>query len=127
MPDPASAGELIDAYFKLREERRELNEQIRSINQDLEALKLAIIEKLDDSKLDMGRGHLATAAIQERVVPTLKDFESFERFVYRHKALHLMETRISAKAFREMLEERGEVPGVEPFTRRDLSVTVRRK
>lgn len=125
MPDPAPLGDLIDAYYKLREDRNQINKQAAAITQDMERLKLAIIEKLDSQKSDLGRGQLATGSIKESIVPTIKDFVDTSKFIYRHKAIHLMETRISAKAYREFLKERGGVPGLEPFTRRDLNVQVR--
>lgn len=127
MPDPAPVGELIDIYYRVREERKLIREQDKELTRKLDVLKEAIIEKLDAEKSDLGRGLVATASVTENVVGTMKDYERFSQFVYRHKALHLLDKRINSAAYREMLEERGEVPGVEPFTRRDLSVTKRSK
>lgn len=125
--DPAPVGELIDAYYNLREQKRALNAEIKNINDDLERLKLVIIAKLDNQKLEGARGHLATGGIKETVVGTIKDYSEMENWIYRHKRLDLLEKRISSTAFRSILEERGQIPGVEPFTRRDLSVQVRSK
>lgn len=125
MPDSAPVGELIDAYFRIREERNAINNKAKELNDKLARLEGAIIESLDHSRIDQGRGNFATGSISETVVPTIKDFSKVQNFIYRHKALHLMEARISSRVYREMLEERGEVPGLEPFTRRKLNVQKR--
>lgn len=127
MSDPTPVGELIDAYYRLREERNEVMNEVKEMNRKLEVLKLAITEKLEEQGLEGGRGHEATGSISESIVGSLQDYEKFSQFVYRHKKIHLLEKRISVPSFREELELRGEVPGVEPFTKIKLNVQKRSK
>lgn len=127
MVDSAPVGQLIDAYFDLREEKRTHEAQIKILNDHMSRIEAAIMEKLDHEQVDQSRGHKATASISESVVPTVTDYEAFSKFVLRHKAIHLLEKRVSSRAYREMLEERGEVPGLEPYTKRRLNVQKRSK
>lgn len=127
MPDPTPVGELIDIYYRVREERKIIRERDKELTRKMDVLQLAIIEKLDAERSDLGRGKVATGSVQENIIGTMKDYESFSQFVYRHKALHLLDKRINSAAYRKELEVRGEVPGVEPFTKRVLSVTKRSK
>ena len=65
-----------------------------------------------------------TLSINESIVPQLKAWEQFEAYVYRNRALHLLERRIHTTAWREELQTRDNtpIPGVEPWTRIRLSV-----
>tara|TARA_R100001143_G_scaffold61244_2_gene61687 strand:+ start:149 stop:538 length:390 start_codon:yes stop_codon:yes gene_type:complete len=125
--DTTPIGLLIDAYYRLRDERNELNKQVKEINGKLYELGEVIIARLDEDCVDSSRGAEATASIKETVVAHIEDFDQFEKFVIRHKKLHLLEKRVSSAAFRAELEERGEVPGLKPFTKRTISVQKRSK
>lgn len=127
MPDVTPVGDLIDIYYRVREERKLIREQDKALTQKMDILHQAIIEKLDAEKSDLGRGQVATGSVGEHIVGTMRDYPDFERFVYRHKALYLLDKRINSAAYRKELEIRGSVPGVEPFTKRVLSVTKRSK
>lgn len=127
MVDSAPVGQLIDAYYDLREQKRVHEAEIKILNDHMSSIEAAIVEKLDAEQVDQSRGHKATASISESIVPTVSDYDAFSKFVLRHKALHLLEKRVSAKSYREMLEERGEVPGLEPYTKRRLNVQKRSK
>lgn len=127
MSDPTPVGQLIDVYYRVREERSALLNEVKELNRKLATLELAIIDKLNESKLEGGRGSVATGSITETVVGTLNDYDKLSQFIYRHKKIHLLERRISSVAFREELSIRGEVPGVEPFTRVKLNVQKRSK
>lgn len=125
MAEKTPVGLLIDTYYGLREDRDDLAAQVKELNRKMEVLKLEIIQKLNESKIDSGRGSVATGSINEVVVGTIKDFDRLTAFIYRHKKIHLLERRVASSAFREELKIRGEVPGVEPFTRINLNVTKR--
>jgi hypothetical protein len=118
-------GQLIDIYYRLREERNEIKAQEKELTRKMETLKLEIIQRLQDHKLEGGRGKVATGSINEIIVPTIKNYDALVRFIYRHKKIHLLERRVSSGPFREELKERGEVPGLEPFTRINLNVQKR--
>ena len=54
----------------------------------------------------------------------VEDYEQFERFVLRHKALYLLQRRVSSTALREYTEQTGKtVPGLGKFKKRRLHVT----
>lgn len=65
-----------------------------------------------------------TVSITESIVPQIKDWPAFERYVLRHKATHLLERRVHTTAWREELLSRQDtpIPGIEPYTRIRLSV-----
>lgn len=104
---------------------------VETIEAELREAKRLLAETEDELMLVMREQGLTrvssqglTLGITESIVPQLKAWEKFEPYVYRNKALHLLERRIHTTAWREELEERQgtAIPGVEPFTRVRLSV-----
>lgn len=89
---------------------------------ELENEALEVMENQGLTKLSAAG---LTLSIKQSIVPQLKNFSAFEPYLYRNKALHLMERRIHTTAWREELlrREGTQIPGIEPFTRIRLSVT----
>lgn len=121
-----SIGEQIDTLYQLREEKRGLKAREKELNAEIEERKQVLIVSLDaNGGLTGARGKHATAGIQESVVPNLEDWLVFTSFIRRFNKFELLEKRVSAPAFRELAAQRRDktVPGLVPFTKRDISLT----
>ena len=86
-------------------------------------IKEYLLLTLAENKLEGAKGRLATAATRRTVVPILKEYGEFVAFVHKNKAYDLFERRISRTAWRERLDAGVQVPGTEPFTVVELSLT----
>lgn len=120
-----TVGELIDASYRLREKRKALDKQVAELKRQEETVKEALIAKLGEQGLTKSSGTLASAGLSRLIYPRTVDFEEFfTKVVLRTKDSSLLERRVSAARFRELLEERGKrgVPGLEPFEKVNLTL-----
>lgn len=119
---------ITELTLKLRVE----TEQISKLNTELKERK-ANKTKLENSILeamdDMGNGmrslstNAGTVSIKKLVIAKVEDWDVFYDYIYDNRAFHMLERRPANAAFREMLEQNQEVPGLKPFTKRSISLT----
>ena len=116
-------GACIDALYEARTARLEQQREVEALAAEEDRIKQYLLKTLNENKLEGAKGRLATAAVTRMVVPVLKEWDSFTEYVRKNRAFDLFERRISRAAFRERLEAGKTVPGVEPFTVENLSLT----
>jgi hypothetical protein len=121
-----SLGQQIDSLFDLRERKRGLEATIDEIDKEIESRSEEIMQLLGTEGLERAAGSKAHVSVNESVVPRVEDREKFFAFIRRNNAFELLECRPSAPSFREWAARRGSrgVPGVVPFLKRKLSLTV---
>ena len=116
-------GTLIDALQELREQKRQLEEQIKPITKRMEEIQSDVIKLMQDQGTPKASGTKASASVAEAVVPTVKDWTAVEAFIKENDAFYLMERRVSSAAYRELRQMIGdEIPGIEPFNRITLNL-----
>lgn len=116
-------GQMIDKMNDIREQKRVLSEQEKALSAQYDELKSEVITKLRAEDADKASGKKATASISENVVATIEDWDAFTKYVKRTGHFHLFQRRVSDPAFRELLEMKGAVPGLTPFTKVDIRLT----
>ncbi len=124
VPAKRPIGEEIDALFKLREKIRQMNEAVKAEQRVFDQKEKALMERLDEEQCEGSRGRLASASINEEIVPDVEDWDEYHRYIHRNKAYHLLARRALAAPYRELLAQRKgkPVPGVKSFTKRTLSL-----
>jgi hypothetical protein len=116
-------GQEIDRMYAIREEIRELKAQQSEKQKQLDALETEVMARLEADGTMKATGMKATVAITEKVVPKVQDWEAFTKYIRRMNYFHLFERRVSAAAYRELMAGRKQaIPGVEPYTIRELSL-----
>ena len=120
----ALTAELID----VRNELRFLSEQERELKSKKAELEQRLIEAMDAVGTTGAKAHGHTLNINESVVPAWDDYDTFTNWLIESLPDHpeniaLFERRISVPAYREMLKH-GNVPGLNPFTKRTLSLRI---
>lgn len=117
-------GDLIDAAFNLREKKRELEAQVKGVNEELSDLELLILQQLEDVGVTTARAAAASATITEQVLPQVTDFEETLEWIGEDfdERKHMLFRRISSGPFKEMLDAGEHVPGVETYVRRKVSI-----
>lgn len=118
-----SIGTMIDNLDKIRERKRALDEQVKDLETQYRELSEQILARLAEQGLPKASGRRATVSRSETIVGQLEDWEALTKYISRTKNYQLFERRISAAAFRELFEKKGEVPGVKPFTKVTLKHT----
>ena len=116
-------GACIDALYVARATRLARQKEVEALAVEEGRIKDFLLETLAANKLEGAKGRLATAATRRTVVPVLKEWDLFTEYVRKNRAFDLFERRISRLAYRERLDAGKTVPGVEPFTVVELSLT----
>lgn len=116
--------QMSNVMAELRSVRSEIakhNTALKELKAKKDQLDGKMISMLDDSGTDMARDSESTAYITESIVPVIEDFDTFIDFVRDADAWFMFERRLSAPAYRELLEEQDAIPGLAPFTKRTLN------
>lgn len=114
-------GKLIDKLDVLRDKKREAAEKLKAAEAEYDTLSQTLLERLQTEGMDKATGKKATISVSKSVVANIVDFDALTKFVKRTGYFHLFQRRISDPAFRELLESKGTVPGLEPFTKVKLN------
>ncbi len=118
----STIGAKIDQLHNLREQKRQLEEQVKQLQAQMAELENDLIEDMDKQGVSKSTGALATVSISSNVRPSVDDWDAFYAYIHRHKYYHLLERRPSVSGCNELLETKGKIPGVVPFTQRKLNL-----
>jgi hypothetical protein len=123
---PPALGPMIDALFDLREQKRYWEAKADELAEVIRTKENAVMAELEAQGLDKAAGRKARVGISESVVPQVEDWDQFYAFIRRNNAFELLERRAAAGAYREHAASRRDktVPGVVPYVKRKLSLTV---
>lgn len=113
-------GEEIDALWELREEKKALLAKAADVQKAYDEKERLLNDRLKAENVTQAAGSRARVTASESVVPAVKDWDQFYKFIHRHKYYHLLERRPSVTGCRELFESKGQIPGVEPFTKHGL-------
>lgn len=119
---PRPIGTIVDSMFDLREQKRELETKIKLLDDKFNSEQELLMERLEAEKTDSAKGKKASVSITTGVVANVTDWSELERFVKRTGNFQLFQRRISDPAFRELMESKGKVPGIEPFTKKKVNL-----
>lgn len=122
-------GTLLDRLLAADVLIKEAEKKVKKLKDAYAKIESEVFDEFDKGDIAGAMGKVAQATLTRPVYPTLKDYESFERFVYRNKALDLLQRRVHKTNWLDRLEVRkGQpIPGVETFEKTVLSVKQRRR
>lgn len=118
----STIGAKIDTLHDLREQKRALEEQVNQLKAQMAELENDLIAEMDKQGVTKSTGGAATVSISSSVRPSVDDWDAFYAYIHRHKYYHLLERRPSVSGCNELLETKGKIPGVVPFTQRKLNI-----
>ena len=67
-------------------------------------------------------GDAGTASITEQILPQVVDWDALYAHIHETESYFLLQRRPAAAAFRELNASGEEVPGIEPFVQRTISL-----
>jgi hypothetical protein len=108
--------------YDLREDKRMLEAQLKTVSEQLEAFDRLIQLKLDEVGSSMARGQRGSASISEQEVFQIGDAENFFRYLADNQAWHLVQRRPASNAIKELKAMGEEVPGITSFVKRSISL-----
>ncbi len=115
-------GADIDDLFELREKKRKLEASIKDLEGRAAIIEARLMESMDEVGLDKMTGRKASVSVTTTVMANVEDWDAFLAFIYKNKAGHLLQRRVSDPAWREMVEIKKVVPGTQPFTKKRLNL-----
>ena len=121
-PAPMTLGAATDKMWALREEKRKLAVEEKRIDTELKALEETIFGLLDAQDTRKAEGKKASVSIGEAIVADVEDWDALWPWIAKTKNFHLIQKRVSDPGMRELWALKKVVPGVQPFTKRTLSV-----
>lgn len=119
-----SLGSAIDKMLEIRDKRTELSKQDKELKEEFDNLEAIVLQQLREQDTVQGRSKRATATVSEQLIATIEDWESFETYVKENDAFYLLAKRPANAAYKELLQQGVDVPGLKPFTK--LSISLRR-
>lgn len=132
-PAPAAAktiGQLIDELADCEAKRTEHSAVGKQLDAAKKDLQEAIFAALDAQGTTIGESPSSHKRVSVSLSeePTVKDWDVFMAWAIKTKNTHLIQRRVGAPAWREVKTlgkglKNGEVPGIETFTKRNLSFT----
>lgn len=118
----STIGVKIDGLFKLREAKRGLEAEIKELVEKMDVLEQELMAQMDQEGVEKATGKLASVSTTSSVKPVVEDWEAFYAYIHRYRYYHLLERRPAVLGCRELLEQKGKIPGVVPFTQRKLNL-----
>jgi hypothetical protein len=122
---PVTVGSLIDALWTQREAKRELEAKIKEI----ETLMAQYEEQLDIQMAKDGvikaNGAHASASFSSTVSASVEGEGGWDLafpWIAKHKYWSLLRKQLNDAAYREILEAGKKVPGIQPFTKKRLTL-----
>jgi hypothetical protein len=120
-------GQLLTKLHKARQKKIVTDAAAKEADGEVETAKKAVLDYLQAQGMEKGGDKNLTVSVTTKTVPTVKDWDAFYAFIKKNNYFHLLHRRVSEPAWREIHEQlaakKKEVPGTEPFTKIDLSVT----
>ena len=120
--DPPSLGATTDKMWQLREDKRALDAKLKVVEGQIKELETTLFELLDAQDTRKAEGKKASVSIGESTVATVEDWDALWPYIVKNKFFHLVQKRVSDPGMRELWALKKVVPGVQPFTKRTLSV-----
>jgi hypothetical protein len=131
MTEDISMEKLTRIYIKMRDRKaelsKELEEQIGNIDDQMKAIRTAILDQMKDLGVESLRTDSGTVYRTTKTLYTTSDWESMHKFVLEHGVPELLEKRLQQTNTKVFLEEHPDLlpPGLNATT--EYSVTIRRK
>lgn len=120
---PDKLDQLADHWYSLVETKRELEAQIKAITEQINEAKAKLDTQMEAAGTDIARGKLARVVRTEQLVPRIVDWGAVSEWVMENDGVYLLHRRVSSGPWKELLDAGEEVPGIEPYRKKDISLT----
>ena len=114
MQQTNNLGTLIDKLYELREKKRLLEAEIRSINLHQAEIETELKMLMEDAGIQNTGINGVKVSLVTEIQPAVQDWDQVYEYIRESGDFHLLHRRFSAGPYREMLQMGQAVPGVEP-------------
>lgn len=120
---PSTLGACADWLLKLRLDKQVAEAKVNDVKEVIALAEGQMLKLMEKEHTTAARGKNANCTMSSSLVPSVKDWDAVYAWVVKKKDPGLFERRIAVAAWRERLDSRIVVPGIEPFQRVSLHVT----
>jgi hypothetical protein len=107
---------LVDLWFATQTRRLELQSQVDELAEEEKDLKGQFSKIMKDESVLKFMATDCTVELSEgELVPTVRNWELFYRYILDHNAFEMLQKRVSAPAVREHWDAGEHIPGVDKF------------
>ena len=117
---PTSA--IMAQLAEVRDERRRIGERDKELVEKWRSLEMELIVRFEEQGMKKASTEVGTASITETVVPQVVDWDAVYEHIKDTGDFYLLQKRPAAAAFRELQESGVEIPGMEPYTKKTISL-----
>lgn len=107
-------GKLTERLFDLKERKANLNADLKDLNGDIREVEMELLDEMHKQGLYKAGGKRGGVYIARQVVPKVVNWDEFYDYVREHDYFHMLERRVSRKAYQEQYEDGQDVPGIDP-------------
>jgi len=118
-------NQLIEQKASVRKEIESLNKQLKDLNARQDDLDWALMKKMDSEGLSRTSNDSFTVSVKEEVMPQVEDWEEVYQVIRDSGDFSLVQRRVSAAAYRELLKLGEQIPGIKPVTVRKINFRTR--
>ena len=127
---PLTLGEATDKLWQLREDKRKADAEVKRLELEIKGdadkgitgMEGTVMALLDAQGTRKAEGRKASVSIGESVVANVENWEALWPYIAKNKFFHLIQKRVSDPGMRELWALKKVIPGVQPFTKRTLSL-----
>jgi len=124
----AGMEELFSGLMNLKNEKEQLNNQIRVLNERIEAMEFDLIEAMEFEALESFKTSVGTCSLSVKLIPGImpEGKEDFYKWAVEHERFDFLQSRLSPAPIIEMFDETNTLPdGISLYTRK--TINTRRK
>jgi len=97
-----------------RVEIKRLQEQEKTLKRTQNLLEAEILADMERQGLTQTGNDVCTISLKTEVVPTVEDWDALHKYIIDTNQFELLQKRMSATAYRELITMTPTVPGVRP-------------
>ena len=114
--EEATIGQLLQDYKHLKDRKRAIESgELKAIKASLTDMERVITRKMSDLGVRqmVDEDNTATFSLSEEIVPKVDDWDSLYNYISANGYWHLLYRKITARAYREIIQSGEDVPGCE--------------
>jgi len=123
-------GTMCEKYIALKktisENEKSHKEKQDALKNKLYALEKEIIKSLKNDNLKRADSRSGAVILKKTIHANAKDWEKIYKYILKTKRFFIMQKRLSDTAYRELLDDGENVPGIEKYEKETLSVSFKK-
>lgn len=116
-------GQRVDFLYEAEKHRLEVQRDVEEMKKFIAILEKWFIQELPDTDTTGVAGEVARVQVKQKERPSVKDWDAFYTHIKKKGEFELLNRAVNVKSVKERWEAGKEVPGVEKYHYKDVSIT----